>query len=1280
MEVAAPKSYRHYSSSPSSAEIETGQDFADCVNLEKADQLLRSTKQYVKWQALRQNNAGLAADVADAVIRRHDLLERAQKGQAVNWKTFDHLTDALRQQGLFLFNSDKFSAVSPEMSSRPHRSPSRSSDMLPRPAAVSPMAKPVDKPEKRDIGKKAVSPFAPTEENLLVINATCDNYLLNNSLIGYGDDHHLFLPLEAITRTLDFSIQVENDSGKAKGWFISEDREFSLDPSAGTAIVDGKSMALSSDQVMTSPEGTLLVDSTLLSQWFPVDFHHDFANQSLDVIPRETLPFQARLERENNRGNAGHFLSNEPQYPRKASPYHLFEPPMVELGLSGSYSGREQNDDGFESDYFLLSRGDLGKMTTEVYVSGDDSEAVENTRVTLERNDPDGTLLGPLQATRITAGDIRTADFPVIGGAREKGLRIDNQDINRDVQFDTTHFEGNLPPGWDVEVYRNNIRIASQRVDQDGRYDFREIPLYYGKNEFELIFYGPQGQKRVETKNINIGSQMLKQGDGRYQVSLSQKDADLFENDDYTTEDENTLRWVSRYDYGLNDKLSLGGGIASEEVSGRRHDYLNFGFKGNVNGAYVTGDWVHDLDRGDALEGLVQTKAGPLDLRIRQQLFDQFMEDENASSSDEKQSVTDISASGNIRNIPFLPDMPYSLNYSNTMREESSAQSLGLRFSNYFKHMNLNSYIQWRDDSRDYNDNTTLEGYLRGTTQIGDFRIRGGVDYELAPDAQITGADLSSQYRISDRLNSELRLYADLEDDDDLSASLKFNWNNGRYTLSPQISYGSDDEFRAMMSLNTSFGREPRSGKLHFSSDKIADAGSVSARVFHDRNNNHVFDEPDTPIQGALVEATQSYRSASTDENGVAFITGLPKYRPTDVAVQKETLEDPFWEPYREGASIVPRPGHSEIMDIPVASTGEIDGTVMMKTGDGGQKTMNNVPVQLLNSAGEVVQEVRSEYDGFYLFMKVPPGDYAVRVDPENSRTPEKTLSPIDVAIDNDGGVVSGQDILLGQPAVQIAEATPVNASRTVVQTDQPDRKPSAIMELQKRLNQLLNDSPVQPVEKTDTSQQALRLNSGAPLPEAASISKPSSVQPESLSEPFPAQKYGLHLSSYRFPGKAVEGIRDLKEKFGGILKEADFTVKKVDLGSKKGTWYRVVAGAEGLEEAGERAETIKRMAPYCQVMPLEQERDIGIHLASFKTHAKAVRGLRRLQHQLGHLFENREFSIRRVDLGAEKGIWFRVIGGNFNDSEEAQSLKTTLGKRGQYAAVMDFSFQKGEV
>jgi hypothetical protein len=107
-------------------------------------------------------------------------------------------------------------------------------------------------------------------------------------------------------------------------------------------------------------------------------------------------------------------------------------------------------------------------------------------------------------------------------------------------------------------------------------------------------------------------------------------------------------------------------------------------------------------------------------------------------------------------------------------------------------------------------------------------------------------------------------------------------------------------------------------------------------------------------------------------------------------------------------------------VDFPVVLTGEVDGTVFLQQGEG-RRAVSNVRVQLVDGQGTVVQEVRSQFDGFYLFERLRPGSYSIRIEP--GQLERLQLQPrIDTAqIElHSGDILRGLDIVLRQnvPAV----------------------------------------------------------------------------------------------------------------------------------------------------------------------------------------------------------------------------------------------------------------------
>src|SRR3546814_8481033 len=97
------------------------------------------------------------------------------------------------------------------------------------------------------------------------------------------------------------------------------------------------------------------------------------------------------------------------------------------------------------------------------------------------RTYPAGRLLGPLKATHYGVGDVGLRSTGIVAAsAPGRGAVLTNRPVERPDAFDKTDFRGDLPAGWDAELYRNGQLLAFTSPNSDGRYEFIDVPLQYG--------------------------------------------------------------------------------------------------------------------------------------------------------------------------------------------------------------------------------------------------------------------------------------------------------------------------------------------------------------------------------------------------------------------------------------------------------------------------------------------------------------------------------------------------------------------------------------------------------------------------------------------------------------------------------------------------------------------------------------------------------------------------------------------------------------------------------
>jgi hypothetical protein len=154
-----------------------------------------------------------------------------------------------------------------------------------------------------------------------------------------------------------------------------------------------------------------------------------------------------------------------------------------------------------------------------------------------------------------------------------------------------------------------------------------------------------------------------------------------------------------------------------------------------------------------------------------------------------------------------------------------------------------------------------------------------------------------------------------------------------------------------------------------------------------------------------------------TDASGIAWMDRLPTRQYIDLAVDMQTLEDPYWVPQRKGVRLLPRPGHVAELDFPVALTSEIDGTVYLLENNS-RRGIGDVVIELLDTDRRLLSTVKTSSDGYYIIPALTQGRYILRVSPEQLRR----LNLMDpgvrmVTILPDGKFVNGVEFVLGKLA-----------------------------------------------------------------------------------------------------------------------------------------------------------------------------------------------------------------------------------------------------------------------
>jgi hypothetical protein len=305
----------------------------------------------------------------------------------------------------------------------------------------------------------------------------------------------------------------------------------------------------------------------------------------------------------------------------------------------------------------------------------------------------------------------------------------------------------------------------------------------------------------------------------------------------------------------------------------------------------------------------------------------------------------------------------------------------------------------------------TASGSTNVNGQALGFGWRAAANYKIYPVKSVNQYTLGLTHRLGADLNANLNLTHNPQTKY-TAGTLSLPWTTPYVALSPTFSYDSNKAKAALLEANFGLTRDPYSGKTVMTSESLTEKGGISALVYLDNNGNNKFDKGDELLPDAVVEAVQDDNMGVTDDKGVAYLYDLPAGTLTDVRVDEGSSFDPSWVSGNPGISVRLKPGHIEKVEFPIHKGGEIDGTVYLKLALGPPHTVKDTHVYLYEASGKPALSTITAIDGYYLFEKIPPGDYYLVIDKDDAKAQRLRRPPPDkIHIGYDGKIMAGHNI-----------------------------------------------------------------------------------------------------------------------------------------------------------------------------------------------------------------------------------------------------------------------------
>ncbi len=834
--------------------------------------------------------------------------------------------------------------------------------------------------------------------------------------------------LESYLSVFDFPIDYEFASQQYKGWYISEDKRFSLSllgvgSKELVARTNNKEYPLNLENYVYI-DGQIFINAETLSEIFGIDHEFNLEKLIITATSSSPLPFLKRLARQ--KGNNVRNRASKPSFVNLPRGYEILSPQILDFQASTIY---RESTDKVIGNYSIQGVRDLAQWSSKFSLTGNDINPLSASRLNFSRQSLNGQLFNNSGITQFEFGDVRDVRQASGSNLNESlGVRFTNSPILSGIETNTTFIDGDIPVGWDVELYRNNVLIEQSFDIQTGRYNFTDVPLLFGNNRFEIVLYGPQGQVRRRNVERLVDESTFSTKPFTYEMSITDTSKSLINSkiDDLRT--DSGVNFSARAKYYLGNATSLDFGVRSQQGGDIERSVVNLGVDSVVFDNILVGSYLESDDNGVTnLSTNIRTLLYGQSFGLRVNAND-INEELNSRQLDVSASVEGDISLGNGYRVPMSNQL--RLFRQNDFNTINYSNSVGLRAGPLALFNTLNyEYIE-RVDGPNTND---FFGNVNLQANFGSVFARIGGSYSPDADETLTSAQASLSWRINNRLRSSLS-YSKNFLNDNRFATANVSYLGKDFQLAARMGYS--DSLGYDVGLNASFSL---SGQHQYLSTIQREAlsqsvtGMLSVRVFLDKNLNSVFDGNDVPLPNIAVKALQFYKTEITNDEGVATLTRLPNMTSSDITIDTDTLPDSFMKPRIQGVSITARSGLVDFLDFPVVAASELTGVVNIINEDN-IVAGSRLKFDLLDRKGVVIDSAVTEFDGFYAFYGVIPGKYTLELNEDSRRRNRLEEYKAELIVDLLPDVFT-KDIDLKMPSTKpyfISQIASTNASRFV--------------------------------------------------------------------------------------------------------------------------------------------------------------------------------------------------------------------------------------------------------
>jgi|GEM_PF-2379600 len=800
---------------------------------------------------------------------------------------------------------------------------------------------------------------------LLLVDMTYQHSRLGADISALQDKQgQRFLPLQLISNDLGFRLRIDLTQKSATGFLRSPSDRIELNGIMGTSKSRLGSIRFA-PSLCFNRDKELYIESELLAKLTGLKFNWRMDKLEIDVLSEAPLTIQKSWVINHLIDlNAQASQVSKSAEPTVTTPYRLYSMPTLNFQLN-TITDLSEGSNEFKTTPSIEGFGDLALMGAN-YRFSTDASGRPTMSLSLSRKSTQGNLFGSLHAKEILFGDLSIAPRPLYSrGKTGRGLTVSNFTLPGEDFITGTQTEGRAQPGSLIELYRDDRILSATMADDKGRYAFSGIQLEPGPNDLRIVVVGPNGDIHEEQRTLYSFTSGLKSGQKQYRFGIVQPGRSLLGSGGHGIQDPWEVSGEFQSGLSSNSWMSMTG------VSLANTNALGVGYHSWLGGTLCNLQTMASDSGGTAFSAGLSQKFG------------------NTFVSFEHVSASGVIGAGELPELNFGAtsatklridgqtecfNQPLSYGFS-VARQDGLASSTELRarFSGGLGSLYFSNSITFRSTP----EATSSTGMFQVRKQFGSSTGRLELGYGLGNSDTFQLARLTMDRKIS----SDYRVRYGLENDPTrnhpVSVLGTLYKTIGQIAVGVNLSADSGG-VRASLLLSTGIGSTGQSGRTMLQRTGTASSGTVTTRVFVDKDLSGTYDDGEQLLENIDIKVSGRSVQKATGKKGVCVLDRLPADQEMSISLNEDTFEDPSWITARPSITVQPRAGTNIALDFAVIASAEIEGRIVGL--DFATSAPQSLTAELLNANGLMVYSSLTDDEGTFVFSRVLPGTYNVRV------------------------------------------------------------------------------------------------------------------------------------------------------------------------------------------------------------------------------------------------------------------------------------------------------------